>query len=156
MLWSSSSGAGGAGLLLSSQPVPCHSVASFPLLYCLPPHCPALVVLHCCCCHLALSCCPCYLVSFMSLPPVSLFHPPSTPRAVACKAGGGWCILCHCGVVMVLVISYSSCASAPTIHPARGRCWVVLALWWGAGVHPHPQAFRGWLWGKHDVLGIQG
>ena len=34
--------------------------------------------------------CPCSQLS-------SSFHPPSTPWAVACEAGGGWCVIHHCG-----------------------------------------------------------
>jgi hypothetical protein len=57
-----------------------------------------------------------------SPPSLSLFHPQSTPRAVARRAGGGWCIVvCHTSFIHCLVL-FIRCRPLSVVH----RSFVVI------------------------------
>jgi hypothetical protein len=56
------------------------------------------------------------------------FHPRSTPRAVACEAGGRWCVVCFHAVSCRSLLSPSPRPAVPPKHPASSgsqQWWVV-------------------------------
>jgi hypothetical protein len=64
----------------------------------------------------------CCIVSPLPLPSLGspssllLFHPQSTPRAVACRAGGRWCIVvCHTSFIHHLVL-FVRCRPSSVVH----------------------------------------
>jgi hypothetical protein len=85
----------------------------------LPIHCCPPSLLSSCRCHsilvvvpslvfpsLLLSCCfSAIVIPLLLCPPLppSLFHPKSTPRAVACEAGHRWCVVHRCCLLSLFV-----------------------------------------------------